>query len=99
MAKFGELETDPSMAGKATEELKKELQRLVSRIVDEDENCVDTTDRAVRILCALRDLKFKGSLDFRVEMENLALPQEFRCPISKQLMRDPVVVATGQVWV
>lgn len=99
MAKFGVLETDPSMAAKATEELKKELQRLVGRIVEEDESCVDTTDKAVKILCALRDLKFKGSLNFPVEMENLALPQEFRCPISKQLMRDPVVVATGQVRV
>ncbi|KAL6313062.1 hypothetical protein AAG906_012853 [Vitis piasezkii] len=98
MAKFGVLETDPSMAAKATEELKKELQRLVSRIVDEDESCADTTDKALKILFALRDFKFKGSLDFGVEMENPALPQEFRCPISKQLMRDPVVVATGQTY-
>ncbi|RVW60576.1 U-box domain-containing protein 9 [Vitis vinifera] len=98
MAKFGVLETDPSMAAKATEELKKELQRLVSRIVDEDESCADTTDKALKILFALRDFKFKGSLDFGVETENPALPQEFRCPISKQLMRDPVVVATGQTY-
>ncbi|KAJ9703156.1 hypothetical protein PVL29_004789 [Vitis rotundifolia] len=98
MAKLGVLETDPYMAAKATEELKKELQRLVSRIVDDDESCADTTDKALKILSALRDFKFKGSLDFGVEMENPALPQEFRCPISKQLMRDPVVVATGQTY-
>ncbi|RVW31364.1 U-box domain-containing protein 9 [Vitis vinifera] len=70
MAKFGVLETDPSMAAKATEELKKELQRLIS--------------------------SSRGPLILGFETENPALPQEFRCPISKQLMRDPVVVATGQ---
>jgi hypothetical protein len=26
-------------------------------------------------------------------------PEEFKCPLSKELMRDPVVLATGQVSV
>lgn len=26
------------------------------------------------------------------------IPDDFRCPISLELMRDPVIVSTGQVW-
>ncbi|XP_065004788.1 U-box domain-containing protein 16-like isoform X2 [Musa acuminata AAA Group] len=32
------------------------------------------------------------------EAEDLAVPADFRCPISLDLMRDPVVVATGQTY-
>ncbi|RWW57140.1 hypothetical protein BHE74_00036092 [Ensete ventricosum] len=31
-------------------------------------------------------------------LENLTVPADFRCPISLDLMRDPVVVATGQTY-
>lgn len=29
--------------------------------------------------------------------ESVAIPEDFRCPISLELMRDPVIVSTGQV--
>lgn len=29
--------------------------------------------------------------------ESLVIPEDFRCPISLELMRDPVIVSTGQV--
>lgn len=29
--------------------------------------------------------------------DSLVIPQDFRCPISLEMMRDPVIVATGQV--
>ncbi|KAJ8485219.1 hypothetical protein OPV22_017704 [Ensete ventricosum] len=32
------------------------------------------------------------------EAEDLAVPADFRCPISLELMRDPIVVATGQTY-
>ncbi|CAL9197560.1 unnamed protein product [Musa hybrid cultivar] len=32
------------------------------------------------------------------EAEDLAVPADFRCPISLDLMRDPMVVATGQTY-
>jgi hypothetical protein len=86
---------DRAVAAKATE-LKKELQRLVKAIVDEDDYSVETADRAIRTLSSLKDLKLKESLSFRLD-DGLAVPQEFRCPISRELMRDPVVLATGQV--
>ncbi|CAL9133923.1 unnamed protein product [Musa textilis] len=31
-------------------------------------------------------------------LENITVPADFRCPISLDLMRDPVVVATGQTY-
>lgn len=87
--------TDRAVAAKATE-LKKELQRLVKAIVDEDDYKVETADRAIRTLSSLKDLKLNKSLSFRLD-DGLAVPEEFRCPISRELMRDPVVLATGQV--
>lgn len=102
MAKTGVFETDPAMVAKATE-LKKELQRLVRAIVDEDEYfSLGTIDRANQTLCALKDLKVRrSSLSLKLireEDESLGFPQEFRCPLSKKLMRDPVIVATGQTY-
>lgn len=30
--------------------------------------------------------------------QTIVIPEDFLCPISLELMRDPVIVATGQVW-
>ena len=109
MAKPGVFEADVT---KATE-LKKELQRLVKAIVEEDDELFgfEAIDQASLMLCALKDLKLRKSLRFNVaHQENddgndgkeeslCCFPQEFRCPISKKLMCDPVIVATGQVCV
>ncbi|GFZ13344.1 plant U-box 9 [Actinidia rufa] len=93
MAKTGVFEGD---AAKATE-LKKELQRLVRAIV-EDEDCdfsVEAVDRATQTLFALKELKKKRPVSLKLT-ESSSCPEEFRCPISNVLMRDPVIVATGQ---
>lgn len=37
------------------------------------------------------------TLDNNKKPESLVIPDDFRCPISLELMRDPVIVATGQV--
>ncbi|GMI64474.1 hypothetical protein like AT5G01830 [Hibiscus trionum] len=34
----------------------------------------------------------------RKSMSDLTIPADFRCPISLELMRDPVIVATGQTY-
>ncbi|PKA61029.1 U-box domain-containing protein 10 [Apostasia shenzhenica] len=34
-----------------------------------------------------------------VEPDSLVIPEDFRCPISLELMRDPVIVSTGQRWI
>lgn len=112
MAKTGVFEGDANMVNKATE-LKKELQRLVKAIVEEDDELfsLEAIDQANQMLCALKDLKLRRSLCFNLtHQENndendvneeafCWVPQEFKCPISKKLMCDPVIVATGQVCV
>lgn len=36
-------------------------------------------------------------MDTSVDQKSVIVPDEFRCPISLELMKDPVIVATGQV--
>ncbi|KAI4302010.1 hypothetical protein L6164_035234 [Bauhinia variegata] len=77
-------------------ELKDKLRVLVNNIVDEDNVSVEAADEAIRTLSALKDLKLKRSLSQK--LDELAVPPEFRCPISRELMRDPVILATGQTY-
>ena len=98
MAKTGVFESDPMVMTKATE-LKKELQRLVRNIVDDEDYRTETIDQARETLFALKELKMKRrSLSLKLR-ETVLCPEEFKCPLSKELMRDPVVLATGQVSV
>ncbi|KAK4369230.1 hypothetical protein RND71_013022 [Anisodus tanguticus] len=93
MAKSGVVEGDPpTVATAKATELKRELQRLVKAILSEDDINVDAIDKTHQTLFALKDLKHnKRSSSFNT-------PDEFRCPLSKELMRDPVIVATGQTY-
>ncbi|KAL0358733.1 UNVERIFIED_CONTAM: U-box domain-containing protein 9 [Sesamum angustifolium] len=91
--------------GNAVSELKKELQRVVEALVEEDDDCnlTTTTDNAIQTLCALKELKLKQGTDQEfAEIKNLVgfqePPPEFRCPISGLLMKDPVVLASGQTY-
>lgn len=92
--------SDPTVMAKVTE-LKKELQRLVKVIVDDDEDCsIESIDEAKEKLCALKELKQRRnqrSLSLKL-LDSLTCPEEFRCPLSKELMRDPVMLATGQTY-
>ena len=77
----------------AAMEIKKQLRKLVKYIVEEEDYRVETAEEAMRALSSLKNLKSsKKSLSFKLDV-----PQEFRCPISGELMIDPVVLATGQV--
>ena len=79
--------------GVSVSELKDKLRELVKAIVDSDSDDFNsqTADDAIATLSALKNLKFANSVhDFPV-------PPEFRCPISTQLMTDPVILSTGQV--
>ncbi|KAL9344624.1 hypothetical protein Peur_062299 [Populus x canadensis] len=94
MAKSGVLETIPCAVTKATE-LKKELEKLVKAILDEEDYRVEATDEAMRVLSVLKELKFKKSLKM---VDDTVVPEEFKCPISREIMGDPVVLATGQTY-
>lgn len=96
MAK-SEVADDP-VAAKVME-LKRELQRLVKAIAvdDCDDVNLEALDKAHRVLCALKDSKIKRSLSLKLHESPVTVPEEFRCALSRELMRDPVIIATGQV--
>ena len=98
MAKTGVFDSNPTVVGKATD-LKRELQKLIVAIIDDDNFSIDAIDQAKEILCALKELKLRKRSRSSNLYENLICPDEFRCPLSTELMRDPVVVSTGEVCV
>lgn len=94
MTKSNEMEAvDPS--SKATE-LKEELQRIVRAIVEADDSAtIEIFDRGLKTLSALKELKLKRSTLQR--LDSVLIPEHFVCPLSSELMKDPVILATGQV--
>ncbi|RDX99791.1 U-box domain-containing protein 9, partial [Mucuna pruriens] len=78
--------------GVSASELKEKLRELVKSIVDSDDYTPQAADEAIAVLSALKDFKSPNSLD------EFPLPPEFRCPISTQLMIDPVILSTGQTY-
>lgn len=106
MAKSGVFERDPTAAAKVTtDNLKKELQRLVKSIVEEsspDEDngfgFTDCIDRATQTLQSLKDLK-EGMKHRSFDTTSFdSCPQEFKCPLSKEIMRDPVIISSGKTF-
>lgn len=101
----------PGVSAAAAGELKNELQRLVREIAEEDDGQIGTYEEAARVLAALKQVTFAGSggpngtprspLANRTRtderMDSASVPEHFRCPISSELMKDPVVLASGQV--
>ncbi|OIW01307.1 hypothetical protein TanjilG_10468 [Lupinus angustifolius] len=108
MAKPGMLDSDPVVMLKKTLELKKkELKKLVRSIVDDADFSIETIDQAKEALCVIKDLKLRrnsscsssssSSMSLKLH-KNVTCPDEFKCPISKELMRDPVIVASGLTY-
>ncbi|GAB4841478.1 hypothetical protein Ancab_022194 [Ancistrocladus abbreviatus] len=81
---------------------------------DDGDFSLDVIDRAKETLLALKDLKVKKSLAKTVSLRKIGdgdgdggndesvilsnCPEQFRCPLSKRIMRDPVIIATGQTY-
>ena len=101
MAKPGVLDSDPGvLVKKKAIELKKELQRLVKSIVDDEDCSTETIDQAKESLFFLKELKLRKRPSMSLKLhEAVTCPDEFKCPLSGELMRDPVIVASGQVSV
>ncbi|KAG5044442.1 hypothetical protein AAZX31_03G232100 [Glycine max] len=70
-------------------ELKEKLRELVKAIVDSDDYSLQAADEAIATLSSLKHLK---------SPDDFPLPPQFRCPISTQLMSDPVILSTGQTY-
>lgn len=75
--------------------LKDKLWESVKIIVESDDYTVDAADEAMDALSALKDLKCTTSLSRN--LDDAAVPPHFRCPLSGNLMTDPVILASGQV--
>ncbi|URE47818.1 Ubox [Musa troglodytarum] len=102
----------PGATAAAAGELKNELQRLVREIAEEDDGQIGTYEEAARVLAALKQVTFVGNggpsgtprspLANRRRtddsMDSASVPEHFRCPISSELMKDPVVLASGQTY-
>ncbi|KAL3339530.1 hypothetical protein AABB24_028232 [Solanum stoloniferum] len=74
-------------ASASADELKRELQRRVNCIVEDADYTIEDTDDAMHCLSSLKDLKVRPTP-----------PPEYLCPLSHQLMKDPVVLASGQTY-
>ncbi|RYR44994.1 hypothetical protein Ahy_A08g041249 isoform A [Arachis hypogaea] len=78
----------------AAAELKEKLRGLVKAIVEDDDYTTRHAEDAIATLSTLRDLKRASPSSF--DDFSFPVPPEFRCPISTELMTDPVILATGQ---
>ncbi|KAL9260947.1 U-box domain-containing protein [Drosera capensis] len=102
----------PSAAAELRRELKRLLKTILDE--EEENCGIEVIDRAQEALAALRDIKAnfsssaaaaagvgieggEGGGDKEVEVM-ASCPERFRCPLSKQVMRDPVVIASGQTY-
>ena len=83
-------------------ELKKELQRLVKSIVDDEKICwMEAIDEAKEKLFEIKELKMmrkrSSSLSLKLQKKIVNFPKEIKCLFSKELMSDPIIVASGEV--
>lgn len=59
---------------------------------------IDAIDKAKDLLSNLKEMKMKKTTSLRLDDGSFSsCPPHFCCPLSKQLMRDPVIISTGQV--
>eukprot|EP01018_Ginkgo_biloba_P024928 Gb_24091 [translate_table: standard] len=90
-------------------ELKEELRKLVHLITDKDDCRIEVFDQLSNTLSVLKDLKFNNkqctdesvpalATSLSQQLDTITVPDYFLCPISSELMRDPVMLATGQTY-
>lgn len=104
MAKTAVFDSDPTAIAKV-KELKREMKKILRNIEEEDDGDlgVQTIDQLQEALSALkqatmmRNKKMSKSSSLEMLETTMPCPEEFRCPLSNELMRDPVVLASGQV--
>ncbi|KAJ3685813.1 hypothetical protein LUZ61_014977 [Rhynchospora tenuis] len=92
---------------KSLDDIKKESVALHELVIS---SCVDPDDRLEEMSSLLRKLKdfvvtenpvaeaSTTSKSGSVKHRSPVIPDEFRCPISLELMQDPVIVSTGQTY-
>ncbi|CAG7868857.1 unnamed protein product [Brassica rapa] len=99
MAKTEFFDSDPTITAKA-KELKREIKKLLRTIEEDDDLSVQTINQLQETLsdfkrATIKKMAKSSSLEM---LETVSCPEEFRCPLSNELMRDPVVLASGQTY-
>ncbi|KAK2638090.1 hypothetical protein Ddye_025885 [Dipteronia dyeriana] len=77
-------------------ELKKEFQTLMNSIIDGDDYAIHDTNQAMRVLSSITRLKTVKYIPYGVYVRDV--PQEFKCPLSGEIMGDPVVLDSCQTY-
>ncbi|KAL5212651.1 hypothetical protein ABZP36_023498 [Zizania latifolia] len=77
---------------------KSDAESLTSKLTEglEDMTVANFT-KPVNVVSQSSD-EIKGSPETHKKSDSVAIPEDFRCPISLELMRDPVIVSTGQTY-
>lgn len=87
------------------DDLKKESAALHEMVISADGDPGDYLDEMSNLLKNLKDCLLAENPEIATSGEGKGLPKhrspvipdDFRCPISLELMKDPVIVSTGQV--
>lgn len=72
-----------------------EKERMMSQI-SEVKGALDQINNIINLMSHIRDCKVK--LDNYEATDGVQIPLPFRCPLSLELMCDPVIVASGQTY-
>ena len=77
---------------------KNELKRLLIAFVEEDGVKKSNMQKAKQLLSVLQQFKGNFTQNRRdLPWDYIVAPDEFLCPISNQVMVDPVIIASGKV--
>ena len=76
---------------------KSDMTKITSELIEGLENAgTPDSPKPANIDIQSSD-EMKNSSEEVKKPDSIAIPEDFRCPISLELMRDPVIVSTGQV--
>ncbi|CAJ1976728.1 unnamed protein product [Sphenostylis stenocarpa] len=87
-------------------DLRKESSELHELLITSGEELGDSFERITTLLSKLRDCVLTENPEadtsecekLSVKHRSPVIPDDFRCPISLELMKDPVIVSTGQTY-
>ncbi|KAE8663058.1 Germin-like protein subfamily 1 member 18 [Hibiscus syriacus] len=91
-------ESAAAIGGGKEAELKKELESVMKMILEEVDYGIEKIIEAIRILTRLTESKLKKPAGLGLELDDTVLTDAFTCPLSGQIMADPVVLASGQTY-
>lgn len=81
-----------------SEPIKKDLEKLLNKITHQEDWEIVFADEAIDRLDALKLSRIASTAaGGSSRSRSPVVPEFFRCPISGELMKDPVILKTGQV--